>query len=212
MTDGLANHEAAATEAPQGTPPDRGELDHRIANSLQIVSAFLRAKRDYDRNSADEALAKVANRIATIAHFHGYLAQQDAGQVVCFNDLLQRALGDIHADAGLQCEVGGDQIFLTPGNALSLLIVMNELAINAHHHGYESREGGRFSVHCKQHGDEILITASDSGKGLPDDFSVSGSQGFGLEIVTNTIEQLGGWVGFQKTDQGCACLMRIPVR
>ena len=173
------------------TPQERREINHRIANSLQIVSAFLRLKRDYKKESAEEILEKAANRISAIAHFHGHMARQDVQDVLNLTELLEDAIGDICTSMGLRCVFAGDDVKARTNKALSVLIIVNELAVNSHKHGYGGVEGGAFLVECrKTDGNALLLTVSDKGRGLPANFSIDHTRGLGMKLITSTVEQI----------------------
>ena len=210
MADDTEGRDVTNSDRIPTTAPERREVNHRIANSLQIVGAFLRAKRNYDRDTAETVLNNAADRIAAIAHFHRYLAQHDAFAVVSLLEFLRSSMSDMCASAGLNCDISGDDIRLPSSKALSLLIVINEMAINASKHAYDHAGDGKFSILCKKRGDELVISVADAGKGLPAGFSLSDSRGFGTEIIKSTVEQLGGALDFENLERGCIFHIRIP--
>ncbi|WP_375207604.1 sensor histidine kinase [Hyphococcus sp.] len=209
MTQGLIE---AATGTTEKATLERRELHHRISNSLQIVVAFLRLKRNHiTPETALEALEKAADRIDAIGHFHRYVAENDSDENVSFKDLARYLMADICTSVGLECRVEGDDIPLSVDKALNLIIIINELAINSHKHAYDNRDGGEFVVRCKRCDDEIVVTVSDSGKGLPHNFSLEEHQGLGFEVIASTVERLGGWLECEDRARGAAFRFAAPI-
>jgi len=67
--------------------------------------------------------------------------------------------------------------------ARQLVIIVNELALNARRHAYDGRDGC-ISLELDHEGESLKITFADSGPGLPDGFDPATCDGLGLKIVT----------------------------
>jgi two-component sensor histidine kinase len=72
-------------------------------------------------------------------------------------------------------------------------LVINELLQNAVEHGFEGRSSGTIVVCLEDEGDEVCITITDDGEGLPPDFDLAQMSSLGLQIVQTLVqEDLGG--------------------
>ncbi len=186
------------------------EADHRVGNSLQLVLTMISLQRQCSRS--DETLAAldlVASRIAAIGTLHRHLADHaDDGklELSAFLQVLGRQISD---STGLHCTVMADQIYVTGSFAQSLAVIINELAINACKHGYESTEPGIFAVHCVRRTDDFLeVSISNRGKSLED--VPTNSEGLGLKIVASMVQKLHGELTLQQ-GSNVAFRLRIPL-
>ena len=117
------------------------ELNHRVKNTLATVQAItaqtLRGARDLP--SAKEALDR---RIRSLAQAHDLLMVR-AWTGANFVDVVMRSLD---AFAPSQVELSGGDIDISPKHALSLSLVLHELATNAAKYGALSCPEGRVRV------------------------------------------------------------------
>src|SRR5947207_14570701 len=71
--------------------------------------------------------------------------------------------------------------------ATPLVMVLNELLVNAVEHGFDEGEAGEVLVTAARHGRELLVRVTDTGKGLPPDLELDGSERLGLQIVRTLV-------------------------
>lgn len=189
------------------------EANHRIANQLQTVAAYLRLMRNkLDRADAHEVLRKAGERVAAIARFHRYLARHgNASGTVNFAQLLNDSVEDICAAAGIDCALETEDIDLEVDKALRLLVAVSELALNAHKHGYENVDGGRVQIACRREDRHLHLSVSDRGRGLPADFDLSLAKGLGLAEVVATANQCGGTLQVRRLSEETRFELVVPV-
>lgn len=216
MSDTDAQGRATRMHCRRGSPdPKFAESHHRIANSLSLTAALLRMQRERSSDRAVQCAIRSAEaRIASIAKFHSYLHQRDSKDRVNLADFFREALPDIGSAIGVHSllAVNASVPLDVPERvARQLLIVVNELALNARKHGYDGREGGCISVELDLDGANLLkITLADSGGGLPDGFDPACSNGLGLRIVLALVNELGGSLT-TRTKDGAHFTIEIPL-
>jgi two-component sensor histidine kinase len=214
MADGsISEHDAAGTH--DHLDPRSAEADHRVANSLNLAATMLRMQRERTADcAARSAILSAETRIVSIARFHAYLHRREPQGRVDLADFLRETLPDIGKALGLHSllAVNASVAFDVPERvARQLMIVLNELALNARKHGYGGREGGCISVELDADGDKLLkIKLCDSGSGLPDGFNPEKADGLGLRIVTALVHELGGALSCH-TDGGAHFTISIPL-
>jgi two-component sensor histidine kinase len=191
------------------------ELNHRVANNLQIAATYLtlsaRRLRDEDVKDAKDALAAVGARIAAISRFHRYLYRHGAFEPVNLKDFLEDIGPDIALGAGVSCTVHAEPIGISSDMAQQLAIAVNEFAINAGKHAYGGAGDGAIDIGCWRNEDARLrLTVSDRGEGLPAGFDIAHATGIGLAIVVQIARQLGAEL-VATNDHGARFTLLVPV-
>ncbi len=164
------------------------EIDHRVMNSLQFVSALLRlqGKKATGTEAATEIEA-AASRVAAVARVHRHFHIEEDTTTVPALAYLRRLCDDLSDILGVTVDVGGDNGLLPTRSVQPVGLIVNELVINAAKHG-----AGKVSVtyRCQ---DDCKITVCDEGSGLPPGFApATNSNGLGMKIADVLAKQLGG--------------------
>jgi two-component sensor histidine kinase len=169
------------------------EIDHRVMNSLQLISGLLSMQgRAFGDSEASGALAVAAHRVSAIAQVHRHIyMSEDVAATECkgylerlcrdLSGMLQtRNRGDIVVE-GIETEIPTERI-------VPLGLIINELVTNAVKHG-----AGRITVSlgCTASGD-CSLSVSDEGGGLPAGFDPASARGLGMRVVHSLVQQLGG--------------------
>jgi len=211
----IVAHEANGVGICGRTDLKIAEADHRVANSLSLAATMLRMQRDQTSDTAVKlAILGAEARIANIAKFHAYLHECGSYERVDLVELFSKILPKIAETIGIRCLMGVDssrKLDVSARVARQLLIIVNELALNAVKHGYNGREGGCISLELESDGrNGLKIRFADSGVGLPDDFDHEAGSGLGLRIVSSLVHELGGSLT-SYSDGGAHFAIEIPV-
>jgi len=192
------------------------EVHHRVKNNLQTIASLLRiqARRSASPQAA-HALDEAVERVSSMAVVHEMLAESAEEQVDlslavrAVVDMVGKGLISPGADVALSVE--GETGFVPAPMATSLALVAVELVHNALEHGIGVAGSGSVAVTMSGSADEVLLAVRDSGKGMPDGFTVSDSANLGLAIVRTLVEDdLRGTLTFS-TDQGTLVSVRVPM-
>lgn len=191
------------------------EADHRIANSLSLVAAMLRMQGAHiSQSAAQMAILNAEARVLSIAHLHKYLHTCASNDGINLADIFTEFLPKIEAALGMSYRLAINTprpLFIAERAARQLMIIINELAMNARKHGYASREGGCIFIELDFEGeDQLRIRFADGGAGLADGFSSETGHGLGLKIVHSLVHELGGSLSL-KTDRRPYFTMAIPI-
>ena len=189
------------------------ELNHRIANSLQLAASFLILQKGRLKDeTAKEALTIAGARIGAVAKLHRHLAAQGSTPFVDLGHLLRQIGPEIASSTGMTCEVDADPIEVSGETAMQLAVAVNELVINAGKHAYAGCDGGVVHIVCRQAPDDtIRLCVADGGCGLPDGFTLDGEQGLGFTILASIVRQLRGELRAE-TDGGAKFTLCAPRR
>jgi len=191
------------------------EIHHRVKNNLQTVSALLRLQsRRIEDPAAAAALDEAVRRIASIALVHETLSNSTK-TTVAFDEVLSALvthslelsprMGELHI------ERIGEIGLLESRVATPLSLVVTELIHNALEHGL-AESGTQLKIELQRYSNEGLVTISDDGVGLPDDFDLLTSANLGLQIVrTLTENELQGELKLESTAKGTQAKLRFPL-
>ncbi|HKT05038.1 MAG TPA: histidine kinase N-terminal domain-containing protein [Rugosimonospora sp.] len=181
------------------------EIHHRVKNNLQTVAALLRlqARR---APAAREALEESVRRVASIALVHETLSMS-SDEAVEFDGIVDRvsvAAAEVAAPDS-QVRIGRDGTFgvLPAEIATPLVMVLNELLLNAVEHGFKPGDGGQVTVCVQRSSRSLRVRVADTGKGLPDDFDLVASDRLGLQIVRTLVAgELRGTIELHTRPEG----------
>lgn len=183
------------------------ELQHRVANSLQIIAAVLmRSARTVQSEESRAHLHDAHHRVMSIATMQKQLALSRQGEVE-----LRSYFADLCRSIGASMIADHDQLSLTSTvddsivNAdvsLSLGLIVTELVINGLKHAFpvEGRTG-EIHVDYLSEGAGWTLTVGDNGAGMPDD-RASAKPGLGTGIVEALSKQLHASVSVTDADPG----------
>jgi two-component sensor histidine kinase len=200
---------------PEGRPrnlrPDRRELDHRMANSLQLAADLLLFEQARIQDAdAREALSAAAARLAVIAQLHRCLCAHDQAAGIDLRLFLAEICGLIALSTGLSCSLDADSVVLSAETAQQLGIAINELAMNAAKHAYRGRTRGALHVEARRKGERLRLTVSDQGAGLGADFQLDQAHGLGMDILQAVVRQVRGTLE-AKNDHGARFTITLPL-
>ena len=168
------------------------ELQHRVANNLQVVVAMLQGvRRDLSDEATAEAIANAQDRIAMMSNLHRRLYDRNAyenGLAPLVTDVLQQVFRDL--PVRVEVEIARDvHLSLDQMTAISLLV--NEAAMNAAKHVFRKGTGTTFKVELLKQRDGLRLLIHDDGPGIRRDLT-SERQSLGMSIMQTFARQLGG--------------------
>jgi two-component sensor histidine kinase len=210
---GLARELSSARDQLASQERQIQELNHRIANSLQLAADML----VFEQLRARDPLAKAAleasrARLVAVGELHRYLYDHADRAMVELKPFLAGLCKAVGAATGLVVELDADGASVPGDMAQQLAIAINEFAINAAKHAYEGRPGGRLCVTCRREGAELVLSVSDQGKGLAAESA--GGSGLGMSIIAAIVRDLKGALTAQTDAQpsgGARFTIRAPL-
>jgi chemotaxis protein methyltransferase CheR len=173
------------------------EMQHRVANSLQIIASILLLKAkavtsDETRHHLKEAHQRVMSVAAVQRHLHASdgIDRIEVGSylsTLC-ESLASSMIGDSQPIA---VRVTADMGTVESGQAVSLGLIVTELLINAIKYAFpDSPSGAQVLVSYEVNGGEWRLTVSDNGVGRGAGVPVKGGGGLGTAIVVALAKQL----------------------
>jgi two-component sensor histidine kinase len=170
------------------------EIHHRVKNNLQTVAALLRLQaRRVGIPAAKAALEESVSRVASIALVHETLSMT-SDEAVEFDGIADRvaatAIEVAATEARIRVRREGSFGVLPAEIATSLVMVLNELLLNAVEHGFPAAEAATAGqaapevvVSAQRVRKQLHVTVADNGRGLPAEFDAERGGRLGLQIV-----------------------------
>lgn len=183
-------------EAPPRFEPSR-EADHRIANSLALISGLVRvrARAAKDGDDPQTFLMEIADRIETVAKLHRLFAASENGRVR-LNDYLEeicQRLGSALAPSAISHSVTCSPEHIVPFNvALPMGLIVAELFSNSLKYAHPAGTPVKISVSCTRIADKLTMRYEDDGVGFPEDFDISHDGHLGMRFIRSLSAQLRG--------------------
>lgn len=178
------------------------EMNHRIANSLQMASAFVHMQAAVLPDDASrEALKDTERRIAAIARVHRELYTSNDVETVDMVEYLTalvRELEETWTSEASPCRVTlvASELRLKTDKAVSVGVIVTELVSNACKYAY-GPEGGEVRVLLENDGAEnFVLIVEDDGPGLAETKSAKGT-GLGTKLIRAMAQSLGSDVIYE---------------
>ena len=174
------------------------ELQHRVANSLQIIaSVLMQGARKVKSQQARGQLHDAHSRVISIATLQRQLAASQLGEVALpkyFTDLCATIGASMIRDRDqLTLTVTVDDSVTTADQSVSLGLIVTELVINALKHAFPGHRKGKILIDYRSDGATWTLSVRDTGVGYPKD-KASAKPGLGTGIVEAIAKQLGASV------------------
>jgi two-component sensor histidine kinase len=147
------------------------ELQHRVKNSLQIITALIRIE---GRNVGDVEKARfnsMAARIEALGILYHALSNAPAPREIDLGSYLSQLASAVlrsHAEDGIQLNLQVENCPTTVNVAMPVGLVVNEAMTNALKHAFKDREEGTIFLHCLHHDGGYAVEIADDGIGLPE--------------------------------------------
>jgi two-component sensor histidine kinase len=170
------------------------ELQHRVANSLQIIaSVLMQTARRTPSAETKGHLYDAHNRVMSVAALQRQLVASSLENIqlrTYFNELCDSIGASMIPDPSkLTLDVRCDEASATPDVSVSLGLIVTELVINALKHAFPAGRGGHILVRYQVHGPDWTLSVSDDGAGMPKG-TLPAKAGLGTSIVQALARQL----------------------
>lgn len=184
------------------------EMQHRVANSLQIIASILLMKaRIVVSDEVRGHLEDAHGRVLAIASIQRQLQDTPGGETVAVDaylsrlcDTLEKSMIADRRPLSIEVTVAGGQA--TSTHAVSLGLIVTELVINALKHGFPGQRAGRIVVRYDV-GGGWRLSVSDNGVGrVAGDAGSPPHAGLGTSIVESIARQLGAHVEVSSSRHG----------
>jgi len=175
------------------------ESDHRVMNSLQLVSAMLSLQSRSADPKAKAALDDAGRRVHAIATVHRQLHLTGSNEIE-IDAFLKRLCESLKESAPSQISaitVNSDQGRLSSDMASALGLVAAELIANSFKHAFPNGRTGSITVTFSVTGHGWTLTIADDGVGLSAAFDPVESKGLGFRAINSLMRRLDSTLSFE---------------
>ena len=187
------------------------EVNHRVQNSLQLVSSFLRLQaRAHGGTAANPDLEDAQRRIAAVALVHRQLYGAEHEESVD----LARYLSDLCQE--LTGSMGGEEwsphihmdfapVLVAADRAVRIGLILTELVLNTAKYAYGGSAGPVFLA-LEQHDDRLRLIVADVGVGKK-----GVREGFGTKMLVAMVRSLEGTLDETDNAPGLRTTVTAPI-
>src|SRR4249919_3914161 len=191
------------------------EVNHRVKNSLQVVSSMLHLQANTVGDPAlSERLMEASTRILAVGRAYNRLAYNADYENIDLVGYLREVVEDLEA-AVAPCKIQLDtpkEIQFAADRAILVALIVNELILNAGRHAYPDSPNGLIRLQLVLSDDKaVAISVSDDGVGLPTDFNPALTKRLGTRIVQALAGQLGAELTRQQSTGGTHLMLVVPL-
>ena len=193
------------------------EVNHRVANSLQLVQSLVHMQTSTVQDKAARAaLRDTGNRVSAIMQVHKRLYTGDDVRSVDAEAYLGGLVEELRrslAQSGDRREIRfhSDELQLATDQAISLGVIVTELVTNACKYAYGGDETGEVRVRLDRDGAELRLVVEDDGCGLPPDGHTRGT-GLGRRVVDAMASSLKSRLHLDPAHSGVRAVVTFAVQ
>ncbi|MBK1836985.1 hypothetical protein JHL17_06130 [Azospirillum sp. YIM B02556] len=211
------------------------EANHRIKNSLQVVSSLLSLQgQAVGEPRLNDHLLEAGRRVQAIADIHRLLYRVDDVHFIPFHDYLTELCRELERSArsdggNWRLELVVEPVEVPTDHAVQLGLLANELVMNAIKHAYRPlavpmaatgdpswaepdthKATNVIFVGLRRSGDVLQLIVGDRGIGLPTDFDWRRNRSLGMRLIHTLSKQLGATLTVENTSPGVRFTIGLP--
>lgn len=189
------------------------EINHRVANSLQLIASILQLQAGGSSDAAArQALSEACDRVHAVAAVHRRLHEVSTGSNGTVDTFLRELVADLaraQERAAITFAAEGAPFQLELQQTVALGVTVCELVANALKYAYPDGEGA-IRVRLARTGDAASLAVEDDGIGISP--GVTKGSGLGSRIIQGMARSLGATVDTVSGFQGTAVRLSFPVQ
>lgn len=166
------NDAAALSEALAEKDTLLKELQHRVKNNLQMITALIRMEaRNAQQLEERERFDRLAGRIEALSILYRSLYAGSETETVDLGTYVSQIASSVmaaHTIEGIRLDMKVDTWPVSVNVAMPVGLVVNELMTNALKYAFVGRDGGEIKVRCTVDDEGCKVLVADDGVGLTD--------------------------------------------
>jgi PAS domain S-box-containing protein len=178
------------------------EIHHRVKNNMQIVSSLLMLQsHNIEDKKYKEMFVDSQTRIFSMGLIHEKLYQSESIAQINFKEYINGIVSNIFESYGLRSnikfDIKAENIPIKIDYAVPCGLIVNELVTNSLKYGFPDERQGKIQILLKSDTttNNIQLSISDDGIGIPKELDIRNTKSLGLHLVTALAEgQLHGTI------------------
>jgi two-component sensor histidine kinase len=191
------------------------EMNHRVKNSLTIVSSMLSLQA---RDVGDEALAahlnEASNRVSAIARAHERLSRQPDVRLMDIGTYIESLCEDLDASVA-RCDVhvaAEHGIQIETSRAISSALIVAELINSVAKYAYPEHASGKITISvARRNSEHFTISLRHEGAASPEDQDFHNSRRLGMRLVAALVQQMKATLESRMLDPGAEFVLLAPL-
>lgn len=190
------------------------EVNHRVKNSLQLVSSVLLLEASKISNSEARSAVMVArNKVDMVSRLYQFLYTNGTHDRIDLKTALKDIVHHLILSAGrddvnLDLSFSGD-LMMNIRQATPLALAVNEIITNSLKYGLSSKQP-KLTVTVNNVSNEMTLVIRDNGPGIAA-ITPDKRPGMGSEIVTGLVSQMRGTLVVHSDGTGTANVLTVPL-
>ncbi len=192
------------------------EVNHRVANSLQLIASLVHLQANAVRDeAAQSALRDTQARISAIMQIHRRLYTSDNVEFVDMGEYLEGLVSELHqslsgSHRNLPIKLTAESVTLGTDKAVSLGVIVAELVTNACKYAYGEGKDGEIRVALTHVAPGALrLVVEDDGRGFAQGVAPTGT-GLGQKVIGAMAKSLNAEMTFDAAHNGTRAVMVFP--
>lgn len=188
------------------------ELNHRVKNSLSVISSIIALEARSAPGAAQEALANVRSRVDAVGEL--YVALSSAGSIDTIETrpylsrIVEGLEGAITSREQIEIHAQLENFVASSQQAVSLGLIVNELVTNSIKHAFAPDQSGAIWINLAKSGSTCHLEVRDNGSGELSDRSDSG---LGTQLVSAFVNDLDGALERRNSSGGTSVTVTFPI-
>lgn len=186
------------------------EVNHRVQNSLQLVSSFLGLQARTSKSAeVHAALEEAGRRLHAVGLVHRRLYRGDQIHMINTARYIEELCADATSSMGQEWEqylsLDLAPMTLSTDRAVTLGLVLTEQIININKHAYAG-QAGPVEIRLTEERANFRLVVADRGCG-----KATSRKGFGTRMVDALVAQLGGELVHEPNHPGLRAVLTAPI-
>jgi two-component sensor histidine kinase len=181
------------------------ELQHRVKNNLQLITALIRLEARSAKEGETVALARLASRIDALTVLYRTLSSEDAPAEIDLGQYLAdvaNSVMQVSPSDGIRIDIETGYCPLSINVAMPAGLLVNEMLTNALKYAFVGRTSGQLRLVCKQEAGRVTIVVADDGVGLDENLQWPSPRKLGALILQTLKENAGNVVFHAESVRG----------